>query len=283
MNAPRLIVNSHDVHLELRISAIGEPRAFRRARMWRFQQLPEGTVTQVFVVLNHEGERRYCSLFESLSIASAASRESVTCVRTRRAGCPGWPTNFFATGLPTFISSGCSLIGYRRRNSDFFATLQMLLIGLVYGLVIGLIRGLVQGHGPHQFIITPVETVDWSLSREITGGRLVAALINMLVGGLFGGLLFGPDITLVGKVVFGLVLWLVITLVYILIHAVVNAQTVSELGKKIVPNQGIRNSARNAALFGLPGLFVAVAAGTAAGRLAEPGSDLASAVALGQH
>jgi len=64
-----------------------------------------------------------------------------------------------------------------------------------------------------------------------------------------------------------------------LINAVDNTTTMGEMEEKIVPNQGIRNSARNAVFYGLlPWLFVAAAATSIAGRPAGPFNNLTGVV-----
>jgi len=92
-----------------------------------------------------------------------------------------------------------------------------------------------------------------------------------LVGALMGGLI-GSGFGLVGGLIGGLI--------GTLVPAVEDATTMGEMEENVVPNQGIRNSARNAALYGLPWLFVAVAAGSIAWRHTGPPS-ISLAVAEG--
>jgi hypothetical protein len=141
-------------------------------------------------------------------------------------------------------------------------------LGMVFGLVVGPIFGLVAGRGSEQDI-SSVETVRWSSSefRDAPTSILGIALAVGLACGLGVGLVRTPVYGLVFGLVLGLVVWLV--------GALIVGLSFGEIESRVIPNQGIVKSARNAAIFGLVfGLVGVLVGGLAGAAVGGPDSAL---------
>lgn len=147
-----------------------------------------------------------------------------------------------------------------------FGLIGFLLFGkvswLIGGLVGGLLMGLIIWPGSS---IEPVEKIGWSWAK-VWSRLTLAFVVGSLLFGLFGGLLFKLGGGLRGGLIVGLICGLGCVLVSGLVFG--------KLDTRAVPNQGIRQSARNAILLGLlfglggallTGLYPVLRAGSTAG------------------
>ena len=110
-----------------------------------------------------------------------------------------------------------------------FELLFELPIGLLFGLLIGLLFGLLFGLFAYSRDIKTFEVLKWRWKKEMFAGLFVVLLIGLLIG-LLEGLLIGLLFEL------GLLIGLLES---------------DEKQTKTVPNQGIRESAKNAMILGL--------------------------------
>jgi hypothetical protein len=155
-----------------------------------------------------------------------------------------------------------------------------LVIGLAFGLAFGLGAGLFYGLGAGLFFgmvfglgklgaIRPVEALklSWEFGLAIgLGAGLFFGLVGGLVGGLGVGLVVGLYIGLYVGLFFGLVFGL----------------TGAEIEAKMVPNQGIRRSAKNALITGLGlGPAAGIGLGLVGGLFSGPAAGLRVGLVFG--
>ncbi|AKG20747.1 NACHT domain-containing protein [Calothrix sp. 336/3] len=135
------------------------------------------------------------------------------------------------------------LKNYRQRL--IYGLIIGLIIGLIFkligaliiGLIVGLVFGLITGQGR----IEPIEEIQFSLtpkSRKILIYGLIYGLITGLIASPILGLILG--LGLIG----GMALGMTVGLIGGLITGVILGQT-GKIPNKLIPNQGIRNSAKN--------------------------------------
>jgi hypothetical protein len=150
-------------------------------------------------------------------------------------------------------------------------------IGLIYGLIYGLIAGLSGGLLSVLLIGKPVgitltDELVWSwrsLGRSLFAKRHLATTLRVMafVGlyfGLYTGLLVGLSFGLASVLGYGLSTGLGFWLLFGLLHGV-SSETIGDQ-RRVVPNQGIRRSARNSLILGLIGTGIAgLSAGLSAG------------------
>ena len=128
----------------------------------------------------------------------------------------------------------------------FGLNMDAALFGLDIGLVIGLLAGLGNGLKPFE---RPVEALTWSWHR-IARAPLVGLLVGLVAGlptGLLGALsVYGPGVVLATRLVEGLSVGLIFGLVFGILGALFFGLGRGEIATRIVPNEGIHRSARNA-------------------------------------
>jgi len=130
-----------------------------------------------------------------------------------------------------------------------------ILSGLTFGLGSGIAAIMIYWLLHHQ--ITPVETLKWSWSKAKSslGLGLGVGVVSGAVLGVGLATVYGPILVLNEGMFYGLsygvLSGMCIGLVFVLLRGLMGPS----IGMRTVPNQGIRQSAKNAALFGLMGEF----------------------------
>jgi MFS family permease len=167
----------------------------------------------------------------------------------------------------------------------FFGLIVGLFYGLIVGLIYGLTLGLIYGLSEESNTIETVESLKWSWKEAKSG--LIVWLIVGLIGGLIFGLIFGLFYGLIVGLIFGPIVWLIVWLIFGLIGVLIagliyglsvgltfgltfgliampimtiilSGLSYDEVKERTVPNQGIRQSIRNAAI-----VFLATVIGSA--------------------
>ena len=152
---------------------------------------------------------------------------------------------------------------------------------LVFGLVFGLGGWLALGLAGRVDRITPAEKLRWSWKearryavRGLRFGLLFGLLFGMGLGLLFG-MGFAPVVALIFGLPFGLVLGLLFGLAFGLVFGLGGGLTADQIETRIIPNEGIRRSLRNALIsllavglvFGLGGWLAFLVGGLIVGSL----------------
>jgi len=121
-----------------------------------------------------------------------------------------------------------------------FGLIGGLILGLIVGLIFGVIVGLIEGG---KKTIETVESLKWSWKEAKSGvivGLIVALIFGLIVGlivALISGLIFGLIVALIWGLIFGPIEIMVLS-----------GLSYAEVKERTVPNQGIRQSIRNAAI-----------------------------------
>ncbi len=170
---------------------------------------------------------------------------------------PNWLSRRIAYRLFLGLTFG-PLIGL------FVGAASSLILGLGSGLIAGVLLGVLGGlyFALGKLDIKPVDSVKWSVKKGLTGGlivglisSLVFGLITGLVDGLIDGVIYGPFAGLIFGLAFGLFGGLDLT----------------QLERRLTPNEGIRQSGKNGLIFGLTvGLIFGLCFGLFGGLLIGP-------------
>jgi NACHT domain len=126
----------------------------------------------------------------------------------------------------------------------------------------GLFVGLFVGRRSEKPIV-PVETMHWSWQRALRGG----ALVGDLLFGLFFGLLVGMFGGLYAGMAYGMVGGLFVGLVAGLLSLIIDGLVPGKIEQKLLPNQSIWASLRNALFFAAIGLALGLLFGLLFGLL----------------
>jgi hypothetical protein len=186
----------------------------------------------------------------------------------------------FGLGLTFLLLIGFGLFGDLEVASpsivfaDEYFTTGGFRAGLVFALVYGSVAGLLAALAPGA--IQPVEEVRWSWAQvRRTGWKQI--LVAGLVGGFLFGLLIGFGEGLAHGLVHGLIVGMVVGLVGMLFVGLVPGL----VEDRVVPNEGIRRSARHGVTAGLLAWFVVVLPSELAGGYSDQVDLVAIGLAVG--
>jgi GTPase SAR1 family protein len=159
------------------------------------------------------------------------------------------------------------VIGYWFFDSSITGLVMASIVSLGGGLLCGFLGGLGLRHFPLRSrgaTIEPVETVNWSLSAAKNHDLVLAGLgvvLSLMIGRFarpfsYQALVWCPDLGC------AIGIWLLVCalpLIYwfiVVIRIIRSAMTIGEIQERVVPNQGILNSARNVVRYGSFGLLL---------------------------